>query len=121
MSSTPQNRGSEATSMTPLVPAEATRVSVHSAVQRPTRTPSGTPLSSFRTVRELELADGTFRPRPCASLPRERYRPLQEPGMPSTTRKPFAGSNPHRAVLVTHHKGSDGKNTLFFAGQRRTL
>lgn len=54
VSGTPRNRSSEATSKTPSAPAEVARVSVHAAAQRPTRTPSGTPLSSFRPAPGLE-------------------------------------------------------------------
>ena len=48
VSGTPRNRSSEAT------PVEVDRVSVRAAAQRPTRTPSGTPLSSFRPTPGLE-------------------------------------------------------------------
>jgi hypothetical protein len=54
VSGTPRSRNSQATSKTPSAPAEVTRVSVHAAAQRPTRTPSGTPLSSFRPTAGLE-------------------------------------------------------------------
>jgi hypothetical protein len=54
VSGTPRNRSSEATSKTPSAPVEVARVSMHAAAQRPTRTPSDTPLSSFRPTPGLE-------------------------------------------------------------------
>lgn len=54
VSGTPRNRSPKATSRTPSVPAEVARVSVRAAAQRPTRTPSGTSLSSFRLTPRLE-------------------------------------------------------------------
>jgi hypothetical protein len=72
VSGTPRNRSSEATSRTPSAPAEVARVSVHAAAQRPTRTPPGTPLSSFRPAPRLETRSKSFRPRFCSDLPRER-------------------------------------------------
>jgi hypothetical protein len=113
VSGTPRNRSPEATSRTPSAPAEVTRASMRAAAQRPTRASSGTPLSSFRPAPELELWSGTFRPRSCSNLPRERYRPLQGPRVPSTAKKPCAGSNPREAALVTAVTGGDGRNTLF--------
>jgi hypothetical protein len=54
VSGTPRNRSSKVTSKTPSAPAEVTRVSVRAAAQRPTRTPPGTPLSSFRPASGLD-------------------------------------------------------------------
>ena len=54
VSGTPRNRSSKATSKTPSAPAEVARVSVRTAAQRRTRTPSGTSLSSFRPAPGLE-------------------------------------------------------------------
>jgi hypothetical protein len=71
-SGTPGNRSSKETSKTPSAPAEVARVSVHAAAQRPTRTPPGTPLSSFRPAPDLETCSRLFRPRSCSNHPRER-------------------------------------------------
>jgi hypothetical protein len=72
VSGAPRNRSPKATSKTPSAPAEVTRVSVHAAAQRPTRTPPGTPLSSFRPAPGLDPCSRSFRPRSCLDHPRER-------------------------------------------------
>jgi hypothetical protein len=117
VSGTPRNRSSEATSRTPSAPAEVTRVSVHAAAQRPTRTPPGTPLSSFRPTPRLETRGERSDQGSAPTTRANGYWPLQEPEVPSTAKKPCAGSNPRWAVLVTAVAGSDGGNTLFFTGR----
>jgi len=72
----------------PVAPAELTRLSMRAAAQRPTRAHSNAPSVVDSDLPRVGAPEWPRRPRPPSNLPRERYRPSEKPGTPSTARKP---------------------------------